>query len=177
MVPVTAEQEAQIAPIDEGSLDDSKAARMDTISGEKLEKDDIAPDSDAEANTYKYVFQQRPRAGIQLVMRPKAQIVRRVCHVCEAHFKSANRTECQRCGHLRCSLCPRHPLKPEKWPHGSPGDAAPGDESNMVTAVQRVYRKPRQRVRWYCDRCQSQMINRERCGCGHERCGACVRNP
>lgn len=55
----------------------------------------------------------------------------------------------------------------------------PIQEPKMVATVQRVFRKPRQRVRWSCHECETMFINRDDpCrGCGHERCKACIRSP
>lgn len=48
----------------------------------------------------------------------------------------------------------------------------------MVRAVQRVYRKPRQRVRYTCEHCETLFIDSDRCvECGHERCQSCLREP
>ncbi|KAM0691738.1 hypothetical protein Q7P36_007938 [Cladosporium allicinum] len=45
-------------------------------------------------------------------------------------------------------------------------------------SVQRVYKQPRQRVRWTCDMCDSIFISRDRCdNCQHEKCGDCIRSP
>ncbi|KAF2483177.1 hypothetical protein BDY17DRAFT_296956 [Neohortaea acidophila] len=46
--------------------------------------------------------------------------------------------------------------------------------------LERVYRRPRQRIRWTCDRCQTTTAasKTKRCAvCGHERCEDCVRSP
>ncbi|KAK3721027.1 hypothetical protein LTR37_003317 [Vermiconidia calcicola] len=51
-------------------------------------------------------------------------------------------------------------------------------EPKMVATVQRVFRKPRQRVRWSCHECETMFFGRDPCrGCGHERCKACIRSP
>lgn len=51
-------------------------------------------------------------------------------------------------------------------------------EPRMVATVQRVYRKPRQRVRWYCDQCKRVMLDRQTCReCGHAKCDSCIRLP
>jgi hypothetical protein len=48
----------------------------------------------------------------------------------------------------------------------------------MVKAVKRVYRKPRQRVRYTCEDCSTLFIEGDRCHqCGHERCQNCHREP
>lgn len=144
-----------------------------------LEKDDQPGKDDTALDHYKMVMQTRPRNGEDLILRPKTQIIRRSCHQCEKPFIPASRTECENCQHNRCTLCPRHPSKPEKWPMGSPGDEkAPEADPRMVRAVQRVYKRPRQRVRYTCERCQLTIVNPDGiCDCGHARCGNCVRNP
>lgn len=44
--------------------------------------------------------------------------------------------------------------------------------------IQRVFKQPRQRVRWTCDRCDAIFTNRDRCSnCQHEKCGSCIRSP
>lgn len=127
-------------------------------------------------NQYQYVVHQRPTSGVQLVLRPRAQIVRRTCHECQTHFEPANRTTCQNCSHQRCTLCPSERLTEETTMEGEQQQAA--FVPNMVATVQRVYKKPRQRVRWTCDQCQSLFADRERCReCGHLRCDECIRSP
>lgn len=45
-------------------------------------------------------------------------------------------------------------------------------------AIQRVYKLPRQRVRWSCDRCDSLFLNRDTCSnCQHHKCQDCIRQP
>lgn len=147
-------------------------------SASELEKDDNPPEEVADTAHYRYVVEHRPRAGMEVVLRPKAQIIRRTCHECEAQFNPPNRTECQSCGHLRCKLCPRHPGKREKLAQSMASDENAFPEQRMVATVQRVYKKPRQRVRWTCGECQSLFLDRERCrSCGHERCSTCSRLP
>jgi len=52
------------------------------------------------------------------------------------------------------------------------------ESPRAVLEVQRVYRKPRQKVRYTCDQCQGTFLNRHHCHvCGHERCKGCARNP
>lgn len=140
-----------------------------------LEKEIDAEDDTAVIST----IQTRPVPSITLTFRPKAQIIRRQCHECQTPIVPATNTKCSNCGHIRCTLCPRYPPKPEKWTAGSPGDAKPvGGEVRMVQCVQRVYRKPRQRVRFTCEQCQAVFVNTDECGqCGHERCKDCIRMP
>lgn len=52
------------------------------------------------------------------------------------------------------------------------------DDVPMVRTVKRVYRKPRQRVRYTCENCSTLFIEGVRCyQCGHERCQHCHREP
>jgi hypothetical protein len=45
-------------------------------------------------------------------------------------------------------------------------------------SIQRVFKQPRQRVRWTCDHCDSVFTHRDRCSnCQHEKCVDCVRSP
>lgn len=49
---------------------------------------------------------------------------------------------------------------------------------SMVPTVERVYKKPRQRVRYNCEHCTTQFTSKHECsGCGHERCENCPRYP
>ncbi|PPJ50756.1 hypothetical protein CBER1_07454 [Cercospora berteroae] len=55
---------------------------------------------------------------------------------------------------------------------------SPDDEAPVVRAVQRVYRKPRQRVRYTCEQCDTLFVDHDQCRrCGHERCDGCLRQP
>jgi hypothetical protein len=45
-------------------------------------------------------------------------------------------------------------------------------------SIQRVFKQPRQRVRWTCDHCDSIFTHRDRCSnCQHEKCVDCIRSP
>lgn len=147
---------------------------------EPLERDDQADDEEDLdfSRHYRLAMPARPKSGEDLVLRAKSQIIRRQCHKCETPYVPASRMQCESCHHTRCTLCPRFPAKSQKWPMGSPGDLnAPDEEVRMVKAVQRVYKKPRQRIRYTCDRCETVFADSERCRqCGHERCPDCLRN-
>lgn len=136
-------------------------------------------EDDEVIKAYRYTMQVRPKCAEYLVLRPKTQIIRRQCHKCDTAFLPASRQECENCQHKRCSLCPRWPAKLDKWPRGSPGDEQPSPEDVLlVPAVQRVFKKPRQRVRYTCDQCQEVFLDRHTCrNCGHSRCGNCSRYP
>nr|OQO15360.1 hypothetical protein B0A51_18376 [Rachicladosporium sp. CCFEE 5018] len=44
--------------------------------------------------------------------------------------------------------------------------------------IDRVYKKPRQRIRWTCERCQTPFREHEVCqSCDHARCDNCIRDP
>ncbi|KAF2838744.1 hypothetical protein M501DRAFT_934494 [Patellaria atrata CBS 101060] len=120
------------------------------------------------------------------IYRPIKQRVRRVCHRCNTTFLSPLAKTCENCSHVRCTKCPREPAKYQKWPQGYPGDEAynSSDEEGFNKVEQwkpprRTYRKPRQRVRWNCQNCDTLFVSRERnCAkCGHERCENCKRSP
>lgn len=62
------------------------------------------------------------------------------------------------------------------WP--SCGNVNIVTEHNAALYVTRVYRKPRQRVRWTCDRCETGFAGRNNCRtCGHVKCTDCTRYP
>jgi len=111
--------------------------------------------------------------GQDRIRRPIKMRVRRSCHRCSALFVG-DVTVCEKCSHVRCKKCPRDPPKLKKWPDGYPGDAEP-----TVEPQQRVWRKPRRRIRWTCDSCnQVFALGGNVCAqCGHERCKDCVRDP
>ncbi|EFR00234.1 hypothetical protein MGYG_03237 [Nannizzia gypsea CBS 118893] len=111
--------------------------------------------------------------GQDLVRKPVRQRVRRTCHVCSTLFEGSA-TECLNCHHLRCKKCPRDPAKIDKYPDGYPGDAEPPFEPQ-----ERIWRKPRRRVRWTCHECSSMFTGGEKIclQCHHERCGGCIRDP
>jgi len=45
-------------------------------------------------------------------------------------------------------------------------------------SIQRVYKQPRQRVRWTCDVCDTAFTSRDRCAnCQHAKCDDCIRSP
>ncbi|EME40661.1 hypothetical protein DOTSEDRAFT_177777 [Dothistroma septosporum NZE10] len=118
----------------------------------------------------------RSRPGVQTILKPKVQLLRRTCHKCEIVMSSPSQTDCSNCGHIRCGLCPRYPPTHQKWP--SQLRQLSHDEAPMVRTVRRVYRKPRQRVRYTCEHCYTLFVDTDRCTeCGHERCRSCHREP
>ncbi|OCL08594.1 hypothetical protein AOQ84DRAFT_292834, partial [Glonium stellatum] len=123
----------------------------------------------------------KSRTGGELVYQPVKQRVRRTCHKCETMFQPPSATICEKCQHVRCTRCPRDPAKPKKWPEGYPGDVAAEDESDDEADLgkRRTWRRPRQRVRWSCERCQSFFKEGSQAcpDCGHERCDTCTRIP
>jgi len=130
---------------------------------------DLASDNDLDVSQFEYTIQQRPRSGTVLAMRPKAILIRPFCHECQTPFRSNSTLDCEKCSHVRCPACPRRPVD------------TPGEQPfipTMVATVQRVHRKPRQRVRWTCDKCDAIFTDGNRCrSCDHRRCEGCVRSP
>lgn len=62
-----------------------------------------------------------------------------------------------------------HPTNPTLTNDGRP---------MMYPAVQRVYRKPRQRIRYMCHECDVPLLQAQTCSkCGHQRCDQCRRRP
>lgn len=126
---------------------------------------------------------RRPKkTGNELVYQHAKQRVRRTCHKCETMFIPPTSTICENCRHIRCTKCPREPAKPNKWPHGYPGDVDYDEDSDIekeLARVRRTWRKPRIRVRWECEGCNSLFHEGSaQCpGCGHERCEKCKRTP
>ncbi|KAG2420163.1 hypothetical protein HFD88_004963 [Aspergillus terreus] len=111
--------------------------------------------------------------GQDLIRKPIRQRVRRTCHRCQTTF-AAGATECASCHHIRCKICPRDPPKLHKYPDGYPGDADPPKELPA-----RTFKKPRQRVRYYCHKCSTMyMAGVKICGtCGQERGPETIRDP
>ncbi|KAF1831090.1 hypothetical protein BDW02DRAFT_70939 [Decorospora gaudefroyi] len=124
----------------------------------------------------------RTRAGEELAYQPAKQRIHRTCHKCENLFVPPTANVCEHCQHVRCSKCPRDPAKLSKWPNGYPGDVEPDSEAEVemqVDRFRRMWRKPRTRVRWQCEKCNTLFHNHShQCpGCGHERCDQCSRSP
>ncbi|KAF9739257.1 hypothetical protein PMIN01_01891 [Paraphaeosphaeria minitans] len=122
------------------------------------------------------------RTGGELTYQPAKQRVRRNCHKCHALFIPPTATICEGCRHIRCTKCPREPAKLSKWPNGYPGDVEYDSDTEMERELERskrIWRKPRTRVRWECDHCNTTFLDGSpQCpGCGHEKCEKCVRKP
>lgn len=153
----------------------NNAAESATSHPMPTEEGALASDETTDSTHYQYVIERPSRSAVQLLLGHGAQLVRRTCHECETHFEPANPAECQTCGHIRCNLCPQKTATQE----------SPADEQQqhapapfMVASVQRVYKRPRQRVRWTCDQCQALFLARDTCqGCGHIKCDECIRSP
>ncbi len=93
----------------------------------------------------------------------------RVCHKCKATFSPIEAQICANCGHQPCLKCSREPRIPVK-------------SSQPVSSCQRpdrVYRVPRQRIRWICDQCQTDFEpDSTVCSaCLHHRCNSCIGIP
>ncbi|EEU40364.1 uncharacterized protein NECHADRAFT_66538 [Fusarium vanettenii 77-13-4] len=82
----------------------------------------IIPDYSYAFDEKKIVLTRPSKTGGQdLVHKKPRQRVRRTCHECSTLFISGNKT-CEKCGHVRCTDCPRDPPKKDKYPYGYPGD-------------------------------------------------------
>ncbi|KAK4999641.1 hypothetical protein LTR66_001377 [Elasticomyces elasticus] len=113
-------------------------------------------------------------SGSEFVHRKTTQRIRRTCHKCNSSIIPPSSPTCAQCQHRRCTLCPRDPPKLHKWPNGYPGDGPPSEDERAperAVEVRRMYRRPKQRVRWSCERCRSPFVDSTRvCAtCGHER--------
>jgi hypothetical protein len=142
------------------SVDVSQPMALEPRSQEELDAEDELP-----SDPLLYVLEQRPMAGVEMVVSRGSQ---RTCHECKAHIDPAIRTNCESCGHQLCAACPRNNIRSQQWNLGEP---------KMVATVQRVYRKPRQRIRWNCHECHTMLVERRCRECGHERCKDCPRTP
>ncbi|KAL4931613.1 uncharacterized protein BDV17DRAFT_240675 [Aspergillus undulatus] len=111
--------------------------------------------------------------GQDLIRRQVRQRVRRTCHRCNTLF-APHTTECTSCKHVRCKICPRDPPKLDKYPDGYPGDAEPPFEPPP-----RIWKKPRQRVRYKCHQCSTVYRTGEKncSSCGQEKCAETIRDP
>lgn len=113
-----------------------------------------------------------PTGGQDLVHRKPRQRVRRFCHMCQTMYANKSK-ECANCSHIRCKKCPRDPPNLKKYPNGYPGDAEPPFERQ-----ERVYKKPRRRVRYTCHKCSTEYAGSKVCtNCGQEKCEETIRNP
>lgn len=122
------------------------------------------------------------RGGGELAYQPAKQRVRRNCHKCQALFVPPTATICESCRHIRCTKCPREPAKLNKWPNGYPGDVEYDSDTELERELERsrrIWRKPRTRVRWECEQCNTTFLDGSpQCpGCGHEKCEKCLRKP
>lgn len=125
------------------------------------------------------VIQSRGTGQI-LVHQPIMQRIRRTCHKCDMQFLPSSAQMCANCGHVRCTKCPRSPAKLNKWESGYPGDQlASSEEEEQANKRERVFRKPRQRVRWHCDQCTTLFLEGSKTcrNCGHRKCENCTRHP
>lgn len=119
----------------------------------------------------------RSRAVEAYTFRSNAQMSGRCCDQCATPYTPDSRTDCVKCGHERPLNLPHQPAKLQRWPSGSPSDERPHSPFK-ADVIQRVYKKPRVRVRYTCDHCDTVFVDRNTCvDCGHGRCKDCVRYP
>jgi rRNA maturation endonuclease Nob1 len=95
------------------------------------------------------------------------------CHECETSFVVGTPNFCPNCGHRRCDECAGRLARPILPPEDEPSPSIAGMHR------QRVWRKPRMRVRWNCHECQGVFRSGSRTcpGCEHTRCNLCSRQP
>lgn len=133
-------------------------------------------DDDLPPASYLLILQQTPTSAYQLANNSST---RRTCHQCRTPLANPTPTRCSHCNHTICASCPREPIRRDQWAYGAAeGREISGQQPKPVTTVQRVYRKPRQRIRWTCHECETMFIDRKDCkSCGHARCRDCPRTP
>ena len=121
---------------------------------------------------------RRTRRDDTNIHKPTQQAVGRFCHKCDTQFDPPNQSTCQNCGHSRCTRCLREPTKSRKWPDAYT-TVTPDEDGNEPILPDRIYRKPKARVRWYCEKCGQGFFEKSKTceKCGHERCESCNRMP
>lgn len=145
-------------------------------SSQPLEIDDDAETDYANLRSSQYMIYTRPRAAIHTIIQPTTKSTRRTCHECNTPMLPSGRHDCPNCGHASCDLCA--PSTDLQLQDPGPSNQTLEEEAPMMRAVKRVYRKPRQRVRYRCENCNTSFVESDRCvECGHERCNACHREP
>lgn len=131
------------------------------------------------------VIIQNPQTGRQILVHNRAGYhTRRSCHKCDAEFVPPMTKMCSGCGHTRCARCPRLPATTTRWKAAYPGEAEGSSEEEQLPHFrhmrqERVFRKPRQRVRWNCDHCSALFSEGQKTcqDCGHDKCPKCRRQP
>lgn len=107
----------------------------------------------------------------------------RICHKCQTMFRPVGSQVCGSCGHLRCVKCSRESAIPADLRQIGIGEMiADRQLSQPIPPSERpdrVYRTPRQRVRWVCDECETLFPpDSKTCStCLHKRCCSCTRLP
>lgn len=109
--------------------------------------------------------------------------VPRICHKCQTTFHAVDAQICTGCGHLRCVKCSREHSIPANLRQIALGETLPERPLSLpishLERPDRVFRKPRQRVRWICDQCEAVFSPDSKiCStCLHKRCTSCIRLP
>ncbi|KAF2429024.1 hypothetical protein EJ08DRAFT_591477, partial [Tothia fuscella] len=108
---------------------------------------------------------------------PVVQRTRRTCHQCTTEFPVGTAQICTKCGHLRCSKCPRG--LESMWSCGREENEGNDGDTEPSRKTERIYRKPRQRIRWVCDQCSTTYLEGSQIcrDCLHKRCDFCTRIP
>ena len=128
----------------------------------------------SDPSSFLFTFQSSRHGGLQMVHESRATLVERTCHECLTPMLPAGRPDCQACGHIRCNRCTRGVHKSRNLNYAIAGNS----KAKAAPVLERVYKKPRQRIRWTCDQCQEPFRERDRCSaCNHDRCEDCIRDP
>jgi hypothetical protein len=173
------------------SIASSPATMLTTalqFASEPLESDS-SMDEGKENIPFEFSFYTRPRTTTCSPFRQSRSrfIPRQMCHECESPLEPDS-TDCLNCNHVQCDQCPNPTtMSPAVNPavhwiaarRSMANRSASADDVPIVkSSVRRVYRKPRQRVRYNCDRCGTTFAEGDRCrDCGHDRCEDCHREP
>lgn len=115
--------------------------------------------------------------GPDRVHKQIRQRVHRKCHRCQTDFGAVK--VCSNCQHNRCKKCPREPSKKNK-PDGYYDKHDPSDsEVEYPAPPRRTYKRPRRRVHWVCNKCDTTFLEKTKIcsGCGSNRDDTGVRDP
>ena len=108
-----------------------------------------------------------------------SQRVQYFCHRCESLFVAGTAHHCPNCGHRKCDVCSRQLARPVLPPQHLDQIITLEPEAADSPARERIWKTPRQRIRWACHECNTTFKFRERIcrSCKHDRCDQCSRIP
>jgi hypothetical protein len=181
------EQEQGLSSSDEDAVTPASnfSSPAALFSSQPLESD-LSMSDETDDNPFEFSFYGRPRNAVRTSYRSSRTqpTTLRMCHECEAPL-SPDSGNCLNCNHVRCEKCPEpaamssNPATAWIAARRTMGRRSlSADEVPTVNAVRRVYRKPRQRVRYNCEHCETMFGEGDQCReCGHDRCQDCRREP